>query len=635
MSTNDKQMIMGNQAIALGALKAGVNLCAGYPGTPSSEIIEFISKYKEKTGTYVEWSVNEKAAVEVAAGASYAGSRTLVTMKQVGLNVASDPVMCLSYVGVKGGMVIVSADDPGPISSQTEQDTRTFAQFSKIPCLDPSSPQEAFEMVQKAFELSEKYSTPVILRPTTRVDHAYQSLEMPELSQSRSKGKFEKNPNRWVIFPRLSFANHKKIFERNEKVLPKEFSQEEYKSFNNIEKIDLSFVEEKSSADRKSISFAAGGISYAYLKEALSIIKNENPQNIQIQNVKILKIGTPYPFPEPLAKEFLNETEQVIVFEELDPVIEEKLIFICGKNQLKTKIHGKLDETVPCAGELSVEIIKNIILQKTGIPNLQENQKEKIDLPVRPPVLCAGCPHRGAFYAVKQAMKGKKTVYCGDIGCYTLGNASPLDMTDTCLCMGADITMAQGFYHNEPDRFCFSFIGDSTFFASGITGVVNAVYNQSHQTICILDNSTTAMTGHQPHPGTGVTMMGEIVEKISIPKILEAIGVSPIIEVNPFDLEKSIEAVKNATQSEGVSAVIFKSPCISIASKLGYKFFGAKKVENTKCLACKKCINELGCPALVLSEETNSKGKNFAAIDSSLCTGCGLCTTICPVNAIE
>ena len=635
MSSNDKQMIMGNQAIALGALKAGVNLCAGYPGTPSSEIIEFISKYKEKTGTYVEWSVNEKAAVEVAAGASYAGSRTLVTMKQVGLNVASDPVMCLSYVGVKGGMVIVSADDPGPISSQTEQDTRTFAQFSKIPCLDPSSPQEAFEMVQKAFELSEKYSTPVILRPTTRVDHAYQSLEMPELSQSRSKGKFEKNPNRWVIFPRLSFANHKKIFERNEKVLPKEFSQEEYKSFNNIEKIDLSFVEEKSSADRKSISFAAGGISYAYLKEALSIIKNENPQNIQIQNVKILKIGTPYPFPEPLAKEFLNETEQVIVFEELDPVIEEKLIFICGKNQLKTKIHGKLDETVPCAGELSVEIIKNIILQKTGIPNLQENQKEKIDLPVRPPVLCAGCPHRGAFYAVKQAMKGKKTVYCGDIGCYTLGNASPLDMTDTCLCMGADITMAQGFYHNEPDRFCFSFIGDSTFFASGITGVVNAVYNQSHQTICILDNSTTAMTGHQPHPGTGVTMMGEIVEKISIPKILEAIGVSPIIEVNPFDLEKSIEAVKNATQSEGVSAVIFKSPCISIASKLGYKFFGAKKVENTKCLACKKCINELGCPALVLSEETNSKGKNFAAIDSSLCTGCGLCTTICPVNAIE
>lgn len=635
MSTNDKQMIMGNQAIALGALKAGVNLCAGYPGTPSSEIIEFISKYKEKTGTYVEWSVNEKAAVEVAAGASYAGSRTLVTMKQVGLNVASDPVMCLSYVGVKGGMVIVSADDPGPISSQTEQDTRTFAQFSKIPCLDPSSPQEAFEMVQKAFELSEKYSTPVLLRPTTRVDHAYQSLEMPELSQSRSKGEFEKNPNRWVIFPRLSFANHKKIFERNEKVLPKEFSQEEYKSFNNIEKIDLSFVEEKSSADRKSISFAAGGISYAYLKEALTIIKNENPQNIQIQNVKILKIGTPYPFPESLAKEFLNETEQVIVFEELDPVIEEKLIFICGKNQLKTKIHGKLDETVPCAGELSVEIIKNIILQKTGIPNLQENQKEKIDLPVRPPVLCAGCPHRGAFYAVKQAMKGKKTVYCGDIGCYTLGNASPLDMTDTCLCMGADITMAQGFYHNEPDRFCFSFIGDSTFFASGITGVVNAVYNQSHQTICILDNSTTAMTGHQPHPGTGVTMMGEIVEKISIPKILEAIGVSPIIEVNPFDLEKSIEAVKNATQSEGVSAVIFKSPCISIASKLGYKFSGAKKVENTKCLACKKCINELGCPALVLSEETNSKGKNFAAIDSSLCTGCGLCTTICPVNAIE
>ena len=645
MSTNEKQMIMGNQAIALGALKAGVNLCAGYPGTPSSEIIEFISKYKEKTGTYVEWSVNEKAAVEVAAGASYAGSRTLVTMKQVGLNVASDPVMCLSYVGVKGGMVIVSADDPGPISSQTEQDTRTFAQFSKIPCFDPSSPLEAFEMVQKAFELSEKYSTPVLLRPTTRVDHAYQSLEMPKLSQCRQKGEFEKDSSRWVIFPRLSFANHQKIFERNEKILTQEFSQEEYKPFNIIENAnimeenaasDLSGRFDKSGkSDEKKLAFAAGGISYSYLKEALSIIKNENPQNNLIQNAEILKIGTPYPFPEPLAQKFLNEKEQIIVFEELDPVIEEKLIFICGKNQIKTKILGKLDGTVPCAGELSVEIIKKIILQKLGIQNSQDNQIAKIDLPVRPPVLCAGCPHRGAFYAVKQAMKGKKTVYCGDIGCYTLGNASPLDMTDTCLCMGADITMAQGFYHNEPDRFCFSFIGDSTFFASGITGVVNAVYNQSHQTICILDNSTTAMTGHQPHPGTGVTMMGEIVEKISIPKILEAIGVSPIIEVNPFDLEKSIEAVQKATQSEGVSAVIFKSPCISIASKLGFKLSGAKKVDNAKCLACKKCINELGCPALVLSGQTDSKGKNFAEIDSSLCTGCGLCATVCPVNAIE
>ena len=232
-------------------------------------------------------------------------------------------------------------------------------------------------------------------------------------------------------------------------------------------------------------------------------------------------------------------------------------------------------------------------------------------------------------------MKGKKTAFCGDIGCYTLGNAKPLDMCDTCLCMGADITMAQGFYHNEPDRLCFSFIGDSTFFASGITGVVNAVYNQSHQTICILDNSTTAMTGHQPHPGTGMTMMGQVVDKISIPKILEAIGVNPVIEVDPFDQDASIEAVKTAVAAPGVSAIIFKSPCISIAAKLGYKMPGAKKVDTAKCIGCRKCINELGCPALSVSLKENAKGKKLVEIDSSLCTGCGLCSQLCAVDAIK
>ena len=617
-----KQMIMGNQAIALGALKAGVNLVAGYPGTPSSEIIEFISKYKEKTGTYVEWSVNEKAAAEVAAGASYAGSRTLITMKQVGLNVAADPVMCLSYVGVKGGMVIVSADDPGPISSQTEQDTRNFAQFSKLPCLDPSTPLEAFEMVQEAFELSERYNTPVILRPTTRVDHAYESLEMPELAPCRTPGSFEKDTARWVIFPRLSYNSHKRIFDRNEHILPDEFSKSKWNFIAN-------------STPNKALSFAAGGISYCYLQEALSILKSRYPQNKTLQSAQILKIGTPYPFPAPLAEDFLKNAGQITVFEELDPVIEQNLILLCGKKNISCKISGKLDGTVPEAGELSVEIITKIIENQLGLTSKSEKKAEKPELPVRPPVLCAGCPHRGAFYAIKQAMKGKKTVYCGDIGCYTLGNAQPLDMTDTCLCMGADITMAQGFYHNEPDRYCFSFIGDSTFFASGITGVVNAVYNQSRQVICILDNSTTAMTGHQPHPGTGVTMMGEIVEKISIPKILEAIGVNPIIEVDPFDQKKAVEAVKNASESKSVSAVIFKSPCISIASKLGYKFSGAKCVDSAKCIGCQKCIKELGCPALSVSAECNAKGKKIVEIDKSLCTGCGLCSSVCPAAAIN
>ena len=624
-----KQMIMGNQAIALGALKAGVNLVAGYPGTPSSEIIEFIAKYKDKTGTYVEWSVNEKAAAEVAGGASFAGSRTLITMKQVGLNVASDPVMCLSYVGVKGGMVIVVADDPGPISSQTEQDTRTYAAFSKLPCLDPSTPQEAYEMVQYAFELSEKYNTPVLLRPTTRVDHAYQSLEFPELQPCRTPGTFEKDSSRWVIFPRASYLNHKRIFERNEKILPQEFSESKWNSAKGSGKI----------------AFAAGGISWCYLKEAMEIITSENPKLQVLKDAAILKIGTSYPFPKQLAKKFLQENPEVIVFEELDPVIEENLISVCGEMDCpgKIKIHGKKDGFVPEAGELSTDIVKSVLQKfiEQGGAKLEDynspkqSSSSKPELPVRPPVLCAGCPHRGAFYSVKQAMKGKKTAFCGDIGCYTLGNAKPLDMCDTCLCMGADITMAQGFYHNEPDRLCFSFIGDSTFFASGITGVVNAVYNQSHQTICILDNSTTAMTGHQPHPGTGMTMMGQVVDKISIPKILEAIGVNPVIEVDPFNQEASVEAVKTAVAAPGVSAVIFKSPCISIASKLGYKMPGAKKVDTAKCIGCRKCINELGCPALSVSAMKNVKGKQLVEIDGSLCTGCGLCASVCGVDAIN
>ncbi|MBR1638782.1 MAG: 4Fe-4S binding protein [Treponema sp.] len=652
----NRQMIMGNQAIALGALKAGVNLVAGYPGTPSSEIIEFISKYNKKTGTYVEWSVNEKAAVEVAAGASYAGSRTLVTMKQVGLNVASDPVMCLSYVGVKGGMVIVSADDPGPISSQTEQDTRNFAQYSKLPCFDPSTPLEAYEMIQEAFELSEKYNTPVILRPTTRVDHAYESMEFPDLQPCRKAGQFEKDSKRWVIFPRASYNNHKRIFERNEKLLPAEFSKSKWNTVVECSQCDrlLSLSKHETTAKTQPkpqvvsirssdnsttvspVAFAAGGISYCYLMEALSILG--------LKDIPVLKIGTPYPFPKPLAEEFLKSHEQIVVFEELDPVIEENLIKIAGNARVNCQIRGKLDGTVPEAGELSVEIIRAVVeaLETTktneNVVSIRPSDYSTIgtpDLPVRPPVLCAGCPHRASFYAVKQAMKGKKTVYCGDIGCYTLGNAMPLDMTDTCLCMGADITMAQGFYHNEPDRYCFSFIGDSTFFASGITGVVNAVYNQAKQTICILDNSTTAMTGHQPHPGTGLTMMGEIVEKISIEKILQAIGVSPIITVNPFDQKAATEAVKEASEAAGVSAIIFKAPCIAIAQKVGWEKPHALNVDTAKCIGCRKCINELGCPSLSVSQTVNAKGKKIVEIDKSLCTGCSLCSQVCPTGAIK
>ena len=591
------EFLMGNEAIALGALHAGVNVVCGYPGTPSTEILETVAKMRDDN-VYVEWSVNEKAALEVAAGASYSGARTLVTMKQVGLNVASDPLMSLAYVGVKGGMVIVSADDPGPISSQTEQDTRHFSKFSKLPCFDPSSPEEAYEMVFEAFEISEKYNTPVILRPTTRVCHACASVKVKDNKIIHIPDGFVKDTMRWVIFPKTSYMNHIRIEKRYDE-LSKQFCESKFNFINGTGKIGI----------------ACGGISYAYVCEAVETLNAWD-------KVKIFKVGTPHPFPEKLAVDFIRSADKILVCEELDPVIERELIFLCGKYNLQCNIFGKYTDNSPVAGENTVESIMGYIADFLGIDYSEKIYKPDVNLPVRPPVLCAGCPHRASFYAVKKAMKGKKAVFSGDIGCYTLGNAMPLDMVDTCLCMGADVTIAQGIHRIDSDTVNFSFIGDSTFFASGITGVINAAYNNTEIVLIVLDNSTTAMTGQQPHPGTGVTMMGDIVNKISIEKILEGIGLEYIKTVNPFNLEESVNAVKEAAALPGVKAIIFKAPCIAVSKPQKYL------TVNNKCIKCKKCINEIGCPALVYTD----KG---VIIEKGLCTGCGLCMQICPVNAIE
>lgn len=592
-----KQFLMGNEAAALGALHAGVKLVSGYPGTPSTEILETVAKRNDGS-VYVEWSVNEKAALEVAAGASYAGARTLVTMKQVGLNVASDPLMSLAYVGIKGGMVIVSADDPGPISSQTEQDTRHFAQFSKLPCFDPSSPEECYEMMKDAFEYSEKYGTPVLFRPTTRVCHGCASVEIEDSPKEFPAPEgFIKDTMRWVIFPRTSYLNHIKIEKRNEEL---KTTLSDYR-FNSFEK-------------GSRIGIATGGISYAYMEEALADV-SDSPS--------VLRIATPNPFPEKLALEFLQSVEEVLVFEELDPVIEKELVYLCGKHNLNVKIRGKLTgDNVP-AGENSVESAKAALNKCFGLTEGAKEGETLPPLPVRPPVLCAGCPHRASFYAVKKAAKGKKAVFGGDIGCYTLGNAQPLDMVDTCLCMGADVTIAQGLHRIEPDTVNFSFIGDSTFFASGMTGVVNAVYNQTDIVLVVLDNSTTAMTGQQPHPGTGKTMMGSISEKVSIENVLRGMGVEHIETVNPFEHEATVAAVKTAMDKKGVRAVILKAPCIAV-SKGNPPYI----VNEDKCVNCKKCIKELGCPAIAVNDVK-------VQIESSLCRGCDLCAQVCPTNAIE
>ena len=594
-----EKFLMGNEAIALGALDAGVGFVSGYPGTPSTEVLETVAKYNDGS-VYVEWSVNEKSAMEAAAGAAYAGARAMVTMKQVGLNVASDPLMSLAYVGVKGGLIVLVADDPGPISSQTEQDTRTFAMYSKLPIFDPSSPEEAYEMVEAAFALSEKHATPVILRATTRVCHGCATVSVKDHHEPKPAEGFIKDTQRWVIFPRTSFLNHTKIEKRNPEI-GKEFCSS---PFNGVE---------NATSGKKGI--ATHGINYAYTTEALELLDAKAP---------LFKVGTPFPFPEDMAVEFLKSVDEVLCVEELDPVIERTLTFICGKHHLPTKIYGKLTGHIPAAGENSVESVEKALAAYLAVelPAGAELPAPPA-LPVRPPVLCAGCPHRASFFAVKEAMKGRKAVFSGDIGCYTLGNAQPLDMTDTCLCMGAGVTMAQGLHRVEPDAVNFAFIGDSTFFHTGIAGVINAVYNEHDMVLVVLDNSTTAMTGHQPHPGTGKTMMGNISDKISIEKVLEALGVASIQTVDPLDLNAAKAAVKVAADEKGISAIVFRSPCIAIV-----KPNKPMVVDTDKCVGCKACINKLGCPALVLD------GKKVK-VEPSLCTGCTLCAQVCPVGAIK
>ncbi len=598
-----KQFVMGNEAIALGAIAAGVQVVTGYPGTPSTEVLENIVKHnpKKEDGTdaiYVEWSVNEKTAMEVGAGAAYTGARVMVTMKQVGLNVASDPLMSLSYVGVKGGMVILVADDPGPISSQTEQDTRTFAAYSKLPVFDPSTPEEAYRMTIDAFALSEKHGTPVLLRPTTRICHGYASMEIGETRYEYKPEGFVKD-SRWVIFPRLSYAAHKRIEERN-RVMTAEMSAYDGNTYH------------KATGKR---AIAAGGVSYAYIKEVLALLGVDVP---------LLKVGTPFPFPDELALEMLRDVDAVLVAEELDPVIERALWHLVGRNHLSCTIYGKEDGTTISAGENTVDglletVGKFLGLDVPGTPVREEAPA----LPVRPPVLCAGCPHRASFYAVKQAMKGQKAVFCGDIGCYTLGNAMPLDMTDTCLCMGAGITVAQGIYRVEPDTVCFSFTGDSTFYHTGLPNLVNAVYNDAHMVAVILDNSTTAMTGHQPNPHTGKNAMGEVAAKIDIEGALRGIGITEVFTADPLDQTTAIETVKKAAQVPGVSAIIFRSPCIAL-----FKPQTATFVDTETCIGCRKCLRELGCPGLV-------KDGKKVKIDNSLCYSCGLCATLCPTHAIQ
>jgi len=594
---------MGNQAIALGAVRAGVKVAAGYPGTPSSEILETLAK-ERPPGVYAEWSVNEKAALELAAGAAIAGARSLVTMKQVGLNVASDPLMSLNYVGAKAGMVVVVADDPGPVSSQTEQDTRHFARFAKLPCFDPSTPEEAYLLVADAFALSERIGRPVLFRPTTRVCHSYAgvSIDDAQLAARNNAPAFARENGRWVIFPRLAYLNHLQIEDT-------------------MAKLSMEIPEGPGNRllGQGAKGIVAGGVSWQYLNEALGGDSGAGGKNTS-PPAKLLKLAT-YPLPEPLLLRFLEGLEEALVCEELDPVIEDELLRICGKHHLKAVIRGKRTGDLPRAGELGVPIIGEAASHFLGTENNCPLPTVHCPLPPpRPPVLCAGCPHRASFFAVKEAMRGRPATFSGDIGCYTLGNAPPLDMVDTCLCMGAGVTQAQGLGLAEPGPLRFAFIGDSTLFHTGLPGIVNAVYNRHDVVVCVLDNATTAMTGGQPHPGMPRTLLGEPAKAVNAFEVIKAMGVDFIGRVNAFDLPSCKNIVQQAAGRRGVRVIFFGGPCVNLVKK------GPPCVVTEKCTGCQLCVKKLGCPALFTGE---------APVDETLCTGCGLCAQVCPCGAIE
>ena len=668
----ERRLCMGNEAIAVAAVAAGVNVACGYPGTPSTEIVETIARINAQMAEaaggarpiHVEWSTNEKAALELAAGACYSGARAIVTCKQVGMNVAADPFMSLAYIGVKGGLVMVVADDPGPISSQTEQDSRQFAQFAHVPVLDPATPEEAYAMTLAAFELSEAHGTPVILRPTTRVDHGCASIEVPAdllaIPRHEVPG-FEKDP-RWVIFPPLSRRAHARMAADLAQVA-REFCESPFNHLEEHVRDDYELY----------LGIACGGDCRGYVREALARLADAAAQaGCELPSYRLLEVGTPYPFPEGLGRDFLLGLADALVVEELEPVIEHSLLELSGPVAAEafmlscpTAIHGRLDGSTPVAGEYSSDALVPVIAQFLGVPELAadvlgpgalpvtagtpaQGQASQSSVPApdaeppaelvpsRPPVLCAGCPHRASFTAVKAAAAAARlnVVYAGDIGCYTLGCNAPLNTTDTCLCMGAGVTVAQGLeaaarLKGDDATRHVGFVGDSTFFASAMTGLANAVYNRHRMVLCVLDNATTAMTGSQPHPGTGVTLMGTRSKPISIPEVCRALGCDLVEVVDPLDTAAAQAAAARALACEGVAVLVFESPCVQL-----FRALPPVQVDAARCTGCGRCVRATGCPALSMAAPAEGARRGLAQVDASLCHGCDLCVGSCAFGAL-
>ena len=567
------KLMLGNEAIARGAYEAGVKLVAAYPGTPSTEVTETVAKYDE---VYAEWAPNEKVAFEVAVGASYAGARAMVCMKHVGVNVAADPMFTAAYTGVNGGLVILVADDPGMHSSQNEQDSRYYAISAHIPMLEPSDSAEAKEFTSLAFELSEKYDTPVFLRTTTRLAHSQSFVEEGVRKEVEIKP-YAKDITKYTMMPSSAIGRHVKVEERENRLKA------------DVESFDIN-REEKGD---NSIGIVCSGVVYQYVKEAMP-------------NASVFKLGMVYPLPVEAIKKFAKSVKRLVVVEELEPVIENALkangIECEGKNIFSVQ------------GELSVAIIKEKLLS-------EKKENVSLDLPVRPPVLCAGCPHRGVFYVLKKL----GLTVSADIGCYTLGAGAPLSAVDTVLCMGASIGIAHGFKKalgEEAAKKVVSVIGDSTFIHSGITGLIDAVYNKSNLTLIILDNSTTGMTGHQDHPATGKTLKGEPAPILNLVDVCRSCGAKSINVVDAYDLKAVENAVKAAVDEQAVSVVICQRPCALLKRNYPAPLY----VED--CKKCGACL-KIGCPAIEKQKEGN------VIINPTQCVGCAVCSQLCKFGAIR
>lgn len=597
LEESGKGLLLGNEAIVRGLIEAGVKFASTYPGTPSSEIGNILEVISEEAGMYFEFSSNEKIALEVSAAAASAGVRSFAFMKHVGLNVAADPLMTLAYSGIRGGMLILTADDPSVHSSQNEQDNRYYATLALLPMIEPSTPAEAKDMVPYAYEISEKLELPLLYRTTTRVNHARSIVEYGPKKDTPLKGHFVKDDKRFVNIPAFAKMNRVRLLEANKKA--QELS----------ESSPLNFIE-----GNGDVGIITSGVSYTYVKEYTS-------------GASILKLGFTNPLPEKKIAEFIKNKRYIIVVEELEPFLEDQILRISAQNCLSIPIYGKRSGHLPREWEYSPDSMKKLseLIDVKEMPTALP--PASIKLPNRPATLCAGCPHRGMFAAAKKAVGKREVVYCSDIGCYTLGIQPPFHAADFIICMGGGAGAAGGF-DQSTDQKAIAFIGDSTFFHSGVGPLTSALFNDHKIVMVILDNRTTAMTGHQPNPGTGRKFGNINTAPIDIETLVKGIGIKFVKTIDPYDVKSAEQVMKDALDFDGVAVVISKCPCPLELKKDKMLVIKDCHVNQDKCIHCHLCVKTIACPALL------KKGDDVMT-DPTQCIGCGMCANVCPKGAIE